>query len=246
MNIQINALTVTYANNPVLWNINACIPTGKMLAIVGPNGAGKSTLLKTMVGLITPLAGSVTIEDKPLSHLDYAYVPQRSSVDWDFPLHVIDVVLMGTYKRLGWFRRPGPQEYAAAHAALEKVGMGSLADRPINQLSGGQQQRIFIARALVQDAQYYLMDEPFNAIDATTQALLITILNDLTRAGKTVIVVHHDLPTVKDSFDWTLLLNKTVVSCGPTHEMVTPEMLARTYGHNPLFNPLSSSFEQTR
>lgn len=213
--ISICALTIVLRDTPVLWNAHGTIPTGSMTAMVGVNGAGKSTLMKAMVGLLQPLAGSISLHGTPFHTVDFAYVPQRSTIDWDFPLHVIDVVIMGCYKRLGWFKRPSADDYAQAHALLEMVGMSAHAHRPIGQLSGGQQQRIWMARALMQNPNYYLLDEPFNAIDAETQDLLLRLLAKLTRDGKTVIVIHHDPIMVQNHCDWVVMVKDTGLICGP-------------------------------
>lgn len=232
MPVSVRDLTVAYRDEPVLWDIDLDVSPATLMAIVGPNGAGKSTLIKTVLGLIEPAAGEVRILGKPLAaqrHL-VAYVPQRGSVDWDFPTNALDVVMMGTYGRLGWFRRPGKAEQEAARAALHDVGMDAFADRQISQLSGGQQQRVFLARALVQDAAIYLMDEPFQGVDATTERAIISVLRTLRDRGRTVVVVHHDLETVPEYFDNVLLLNVRKIAAGPVAEIFTEENLRRTYG----------------
>jgi manganese/zinc/iron transport system ATP- binding protein len=202
------------------------------MAIVGPNGAGKSTLIKAIIGLIRPSAGRILVYGQPYAKQRklVAYVPQRSSVDWDFPTNVLDLVMMGRYGALGWGRRPGATERAQAIAALEQVGMEQFAGRQISQLSGGQQQRAFLARALVQDARVYLMDEPFQGVDATTERAIVNVLQDLKRAGRTVVVVHHDLETVPTYFDQVLLLNVRAVASGPVNEVFTPANLRAAYG----------------
>jgi manganese/zinc/iron transport system ATP- binding protein len=202
------------------------------MAVVGPNGAGKTTLLKSILGLLKPAAGKVQIYGKP--YLEQrklvGYVPQRGSVDWDFPTSVLDVVMMGRYGDLGWLRRPGRAEKEAAHQALEKVGMLDYASRQISQLSGGQQQRVFLARALAQDAQIYIMDEPFQGVDATTERAIVALLQELRHAGKTVLVVHHDLQTVPEYFDWVTLLNVRRIASGPVEDVFTEQNLRLTYG----------------
>lgn len=230
--IKVTDLTVAYQENPVLWDIDLDVPPGVLLAIVGPNGAGKTTLIKAILGLVRPAAGRVLIYDKPYvtQRRIVGYVPQRGSVDWDFPTNVLDVVMMGRYGNLGWFRRPGKAERELAMNALEKVGMQTYADRQISQLSGGQQQRVFLARALVQDATVYLMDEPFQGVDATTERAIVALLQELRANGKTVVVVHHDLQTVTDYFDWVLLLNIRRIASGPVEETFTPDNLRETYG----------------
>ena len=230
--IEVTDLTVAYQDQPVLWDVDLDVPPGVLLSIVGPNGAGKTTLIKAILGLVRPAAGNVLIYDKPYEaqRRMVGYVPQRGTVDWDFPTNVLDVVMMGRYGALGWIRRPGKQERELAMHALEKVGMEVYASRQISQLSGGQQQRVFLARALVQDATVYLMDEPFQGVDATTERAIVTLLQELRENGKTVVVVHHDLQTVTDYFDWVMLLNIRRIASGPVDETFTPENLRATYG----------------
>lgn len=230
--IEVHDLTVAYREKPVLWDIDLTVPAGVLMAIVGPNGAGKTTLIKAILGLIRPVAGEVLVNGKPYSPRSQtvAYVPQRGSVDWDFPTTVQDVVTMGTYGRLGWFRRPGSNERNAAMDALGRVGMAEFASRQISQLSGGQQQRTFLARALVQDAPVYLMDEPFQGVDAVTEKAIVEILRELRSRGRTVLVVHHDLQTVAEYFDWVTLLNVRRIASGPVPEVFTPDNLRATYG----------------
>ena len=230
--IDVTDLTVAYQDKPVLWDIDLQVPSGILLAIVGPNGAGKTTLIKAILGLIKPVAGQTLIYGKPYAEQRrlVGYVPQRGSVDWDFPTSVLDVVMMGRYGELGWFRRPGHDDRARAMEALEKVGMTQYAGRQISQLSGGQQQRTFLARALVQDAQIYFMDEPFQGVDATTERAIVALLKELRAAGKSVLVVHHDLQTVPEYFDWALLLNVSRIAAGPVGTVFTEENLRRTYG----------------
>ncbi len=225
-------LTVAYRDKPVLWDIDLSVPAGVLMAIMGPNGAGKTTLIKSILGLIKPAAGSVRVYGRPYREQRHrtAYVPQKGSVDWDFPADVSDVVTMGTYGRLGWVKRPGKTERREAAEALERVGMSDFADRQISQLSGGQQQRVFLARALVQSADIFFMDEPFQGVDATTEKAIIAILKDLRQQGKTVIVVHHDLQTVREYFDWVTLLNVRRISSGPLSEAFTDDNLKTAYG----------------
>ena len=232
--VAIDDLTVAYNYKPVLWDIDLTIPKGVLMAIVGPNGAGKSTLIKAILGIIKPIAGSVTIFGKPYKKQRQlvAYVPQKGSVDWDFPTTALDVVMMGTYGGLGWIKRPGKSEKKAALEALEKVGMLPFKSRQISQLSGGQQQRIFLARALVQNAEIYFMDEPFQGVDATTEKAIINILKLLRKAGKTVIVVHHDLQTVPEYFDWVTFLNVKKIATGPVKDIFNNDNLIKTYGIN--------------
>jgi manganese/zinc/iron transport system ATP- binding protein len=202
------------------------------MAVVGPNGAGKTTLIKSVLGLIRPAAGQVLIHGRPYAEQRrlVGYVPQRGSVDWDFPTSVLDVVTMGRYGALGWIKRPGRKEREAALEALQKVGMRDFAARQISQLSGGQQQRVFLARALVQDAQVYFMDEPFQGVDATTERAIVALLQELRAAGKTVVVVHHDLQTVPEYFDWVTLLNVRKIASGPVGEVFTEQNLRLAYG----------------
>lgn len=229
---HVEDLTVTYREVPVLWDIDLDIPPGVMAAIVGPNGAGKSTLLKAVLGLVTPVAGHVRIFGQPVAQARsrIAYVPQRQSVDWDFPATVLDVVLMGLFGRLGWLRRPGRADRAAAMAALEQVAMQDFAHRPIGALSGGQQQRVFLARALVQGADLFFLDEPMAGVDAVTEAAILRVLRDLRDAGRTVVVVHHDLQTVRRSFDWLVVLNTRIIAQGPVEQVYTADVLRAAYG----------------
>ncbi len=230
--IEVTDLTVAYREQPVLWDVDLVVPSGVLMAIVGPNGAGKTTLIKAILGLVRPAAGLVRVHGRPYGEERHAvaYVPQRGSVDWDFPTNVLDVVLMGTYGALGWIRRPGRRERARALEALRQVGMDRLADRQISQLSGGQQQRVFLARALVQDAAVYLMDEPFQGVDATTERAVVQLLHSLRDRRKTVVAVHHDLQTVPEYFDWVTLLNVRRVATGRVADVFTEENLRDTYG----------------
>ncbi len=230
--IEVHDLTVAYRTQPVLWDVDLTLPQGRLIAVVGPNGAGKSTLLKAILGLVQPMTGWVRVFDQPYTQVRtrVGYVPQRESVDWDFPTSALDVVAMGLYGQLGWFRRPGREHLDRARVALDKVGMGSFAQRQISQLSGGQQQRVFLARALAQDAQLYLMDEPFVGVDATTERAILELLHDLRDQGRTVVAVHHDLQTVAGYFDHIAMLNMRLVADGPMHTTFGPDNLQRTYG----------------
>lgn len=230
--IELTDLTIAYKDKPVLWDVDMDVPAGILMAIIGPNGAGKTTMIKSILGLVKPAAGQVLVYGKSYAEQRHlvGYVPQRGSVDWDFPTSVLDVVMMGRYGALGWLKRPGASERAAAFEALDKVGMKSFAERQISQLSGGQQQRVFLARALAQDAQLYFMDEPFQGVDATTERAIVTLLQELRSAGKTVVVVHHDLQTVPEYFDWVTMLNVRRIASGPVSEVFTEENLRQTYG----------------
>lgn len=230
--LEVRRLTVSYSSRPVLWDVDAHFPVGALSAIVGPNGAGKSTLLRAALGLVPADAGQVLFEGRPARKaLDrVAYVPQRDAVDWDFPITVREVVEMGRYRSAGWIRRVGRCERTVVDESLERVGMTSFADRQIGQLSGGQRQRIFLARALAQQAPVLVMDEPFAGIDARTEGALLELLRGLTDQGRSVILVHHDLGTVRASFDWALLLNVRTIACGPVAEALAPEQLRRAYG----------------
>lgn len=230
--LAVHDLTVAYHRKPVLWDVELNIPEGSLTGIVGPNGAGKSTLLKACLDLIPVTSGESLVYGKPYREQRdlIAYVPQRESVDWDFPVSALDVVAMGTYRKLGWFRRVGKEQKKQALEALEQVGIAHLAERQISQLSGGQQQRVFLARALVQDAVIYLMDEPFAAVDAATEQAIIELLQNLNARGRTILCVHHDLATVSRYFNHLVLLNMRVVASGPTTEIFTRENLQKTYG----------------
>jgi manganese/zinc/iron transport system ATP- binding protein len=230
--LSVRDVTVAYHRKPVLWNVSLKIPPGRLVGLVGPNGAGKSTLLKTVVDMIPKISGEVGIFGQPYRKVRQrvAYVPQRESVDWDFPATALDVVLMGTYGQLGWFQRVGKLERERALLALQKMEIEHLAGRQISQLSGGQQQRTFLARALVQQADLYLMDEPFAAVDASTERAIVTLMRDLQQQNKTIVVVHHDLHTVPHYFDYLVLLNTRLVAAGLTDEVFTEDNLQKTYG----------------
>lgn len=247
--VKINDLTVAYGEKPVLWDVDLELPEGKLIAIIGPNGAGKSTLIKATLDLIPRAAGSVEIFGKPYSEQRrlVGYVPQRGSVDWDFPTNALDVVMMGTYGQIGWFKRPGKQEREWAMQCLEQVGMADYANRQISQLSGGQQQRVFLARALAQKANLYFMDEPFVGVDAMTERAIVDLLRDLRAQGKTVVVVHHDLDSAPEYFDWLVLLNVRLIAAGSFADTFTPDNLTRTYGGRmQLLNQATSAVEVSR
>ncbi len=230
--IEVRDLTVAYHATPALWDIDLTVREGRLTAIVGPNGAGKSTLLKAVLGLVPAASGWVRVFGGPVAEQRraIAYVPQRGSVDWDFPTNALDVVMMGRYGALGWIRRPGRREREVARECLHRVGMEAFADRQISQLSGGQQRRVFLARALAQDARLYIMDEPFAGVDAVTERAIAALFSDLRAAGRTVVAVHHDLQTVPDYFDDVALLNVRLVAAGPVAEVFTHENLHLTYG----------------
>lgn len=243
-------LCVNYDKNPVLWDISFAIPKGILACILGPNGAGKSSLLKAALGLIKPLSGKIEFFGEPigLSRQKIAYVPQRQSVDWDFPITAIQVVLMGRYGRLGLFGRPRKADREAAKKALELVGMAPFADRQISQLSGGQQQRLFLARALVQNPDIFLLDEPFAGVDLTTEKEIMELLKQQRDEGKTIFIVHHDLPTVEAYFDWAILLNTRLIAAGLVSDVFHAEHLAKTFGKTPAVfdEAVSLSVKKTR
>ena len=235
--VEIHDLTVAYNSKPVLWDVDLEVPEGKLMAIVGPNGAGKTTLIKAALGLLKATSGTVEFPILGTSKITkkITYVPQSGSVDWDFPATVLDVVVMGRYGHLGWIKRPGKKEKEMALKTLERVGMQEYATRQISQLSGGQQQRVFLARALIQDAEIYFMDEPFKGVDAQTEKSIVALLKALKEQGKTVIVVHHDLQTVPEYFDWATLINLRIIASGAVSEVFTEENIAITYGPRQLF-----------
>ena len=230
--IEVHDMTVAYHKKPVLWDVDFTIPAGNLIAVIGPNGAGKSTLIKAILGLLPKASGWVKIYGRPYEEMQslVGYVPQRESVDWDFPVHVLDVVEMGMYRDIGWFKRPGKKHTELARQSLQRVGMEAFALRQINQLSGGQQQRVFLARALTQNAHIYLMDEPFAGVDAATETAIVTLLKEMKDRGRTVLVVHHDLQTISEYFDHVLMLNMRVIANGPVHAVFNKENLQRTYG----------------
>lgn len=244
--VEVHNLTVSYNNKPVLWDVDFSLPPASLLAVVGPNGAGKSTLIKAVMGLVEPVSGHSLIYGKPLRQMRrrIAYVPQRETVDWNFPVSVFDVVLMGRYAHLRLFQRPKKQDKEIARDALSKVGLTDFADRQIAQLSGGQQQRVFLARALAQQADIYFMDEPFAGIDASTEERILELLRELRNEGKTVVVVHHDLQTVSEYFEWVMLLNTRLLALGATESTLTAENLQKAYGGR--LNVLSQALELSR
>lgn len=230
--LAIRGMTVSYGQKPAVFSVDMTVEAGKMTAIIGPNGAGKSTLLKAALGILTPLAGTTTVFGKPATQQRdrIAYVPQRASVDWDFPTRAVDVVLMGLYPKLGLLGRLRATHRAKALACLRRVGMEDFAQRQIGQLSGGQQQRVFLARALAQEADIYVLDEPFAGVDAATEKAIIGVLHDLRDAGKTVVAVHHDLSTVRSYFDNVFIINTARVAQGSVDEVFTEAVLQQAYG----------------
>lgn len=230
--IEVHNLTVTYGGAPVLWDIDFTLPKGQIIGVIGPNGSGKTTLLKSMMGLIEPASGYVKIFDQPLDKVRerVAYVPQRESVDWDFPASVYDVVEMGRYRKNNLLRRLQSSDKEIVLESIEKVGLTALKDRQISQLSGGQQQRVFVARSLAQKADIYLMDEPFVGVDAATENSILQLLTEMKAEGKTVVIIHHDLQTVSEYFDYLVLLNTRLIAKGPAQEVFTRENLSNAYG----------------
>ena len=230
--LSIDDLTVAYHRKPVIWDVDFEVPEGSLVGIVGPNGAGKSTLLKAIMNLVPRASGRIEVFGQPYHKNRHrvGYVPQRESVDWDFPVDALDVVTMGLYNQIGWCLPVRKKHRQQALDALDRVGIADLARRQISQLSGGQQQRTFLARALVQNADLYLMDEPFAAVDAATERAIVEILRELKQTGKTAVVIHHDLQTVPEYFDYVVLLNMRVVAHGEVEEVFTSENLQKTYG----------------
>jgi len=230
--LEAKGITAAYREKPVLWDVSFEVPEGELVAVVGPNGAGKTTLLKIVMDMMAPAAGKALVYGEPFAKNRrlVGYVPQRGSVDWDFPTDALDVVQMGLYGKLGWLRRPGKREREKALECLEKVGIAHLAGRQIGQLSGGQQQRVFLARALAQEAYLYLADEPFAAVDYRTERAIVEVLRELKAAGRTTVVVHHDLATVPEYFDRVVILNRHLVAEGPVGEVFTNENLSAAYG----------------
>jgi manganese/zinc/iron transport system ATP- binding protein len=225
-------LTTSYSNAPVLWDIDFELPSGAIIGVIGPNGSGKTTLLKTIMGILSPDSGYVKIFNRSLDEVRdrVAYVPQRETVDWDFPASVYDVVMMGRYRKSNLFKRANKADIEIVEKSIEKVGLSEFKNRQISELSGGQQQRVFIARALAQKADLYLMDEPFVGVDAATESSILAILQEMREEGKTVIIIHHDLQTVSEYFDYLVLLNTTLVAKGPLQEVLTKENLSNAYG----------------
>jgi manganese/zinc/iron transport system ATP- binding protein len=230
--IDVADVTIRYGRNPAVWDVTFAIPQGVRVAVVGPNGAGKSTLLKGLMGFVPVAMGTVSIFDAPLAKVrkSVSYVPQREEVDWDFPVTALDVVMMGRFHKLGLFKWPRASDRKAALLALAAVDMESCANCQICELSGGQQQRVFLARAILQKANLYLLDEPFTGVDHTTEQVVGGLFSSWKEERKTVVAVHHDLSTVDKYFDWAILLNVGVIAVGPIAEVFTEKNLAKAYG----------------
>ncbi len=232
--ISVKNLSVAYDKTPVIEDVFLDIPRGSLLAIVGPNGAGKSTLLKAILGIVSPLQGEIDfsidgVKTKNEALKQIAYVPQNGSVNWDFPATVLDIVLMGRYGKLGWFKRPGQADKDLARQILKRVGMSEYENRQISELSGGQQQRVFLARAILQDAQVYFLDEPFKGIDVQTESIIVSILKEMQEEGKTMTVVHHALHTVPEYFDHVVFINHRIVASGTVEETFTDDRIKHTF-----------------
>ncbi|MCH9609290.1 MAG: Manganese transport system ATP-binding protein MntB [Chlamydiales bacterium] len=239
--LRIDQLTVDYEKISALWEISLDIPSAQLVAIVGPNGAGKSTLVKTILGLIKPVCGTISLQKGK----QVSYVPQRQSVDWDFPITVYDLVMMGRYCKLRFYERPSRIDRKIVEECLDRVGLSGVKHQQISQLSGGQQGRAFIARALVSEADLYFLDEPFAGIDEASSQVINEILVELKGEGKTLFVVHHDLEEVKQRFDYAILLNRRLVASGVIDQVMTKENLKRAFGkENLLFDRLTKLTEQ--
>lgn len=236
--LELNNVTAGYQDTCILKNVTVRIEQGLLCGVVGPNGAGKTTLIKSVLNSVPLSSGSISVLGQQHTHAtsSIAYVPQRTAVDWNFPTTVFDAVLMGTYGTCGWFKRPGKHERELTDHALHELGIHRLANRPINELSGGQQQRVFLARALVQQAPIYMMDEPFNGIDGPTEQIIISILKRLQKEGKTIVVVHHDLQTLAEQFDYILLLNQKTIAYGKTRDVLVPQYICAAYGNKTIFS----------
>ncbi|MFA6708647.1 MAG: metal ABC transporter ATP-binding protein [Fusobacterium sp.] len=232
--ISIKNLTVSYENKKILSNIDMNIPKGKLIGIIGPNGGGKSTFIKGILNIIKKKSGIVKFQGKDYRKYfkKIAYIPQRDTVDWDFPTTVLDVVIMGSYGRLGLFKSPGEKEKEEAIKNLKKLNIEKYFDRQISQLSGGEKQRVFIARALMQKAEIYFMDEPFQGVDVKTEKEIIEILKKLKEKGKTVLVVHHNLEKVKDYFDYLIMINREIVAIGETNDIFIEKNINKTFYRN--------------
>lgn len=245
--LEVHNLNVVYHRRPALWNIDFAMPAGILTGIMGPNGSGKSTLLKSVMQVIKPDSGWVQVFGKPMEEMRsvLAYVPQRQEIDWDFPASVYDVVSMGRYAHRGLFRRLTKEDHQIISESLEQVQMLGMSRRHISELSGGQQQRVFLARALAQQADLYLMDEPFAGVDAGTEASIIELLREMKNIGKTIVVVHHDISSARNYFDWLVLLNTHLVAAGPVEEVLNDENLRNTYGGRlPLLNTMADELQK--
>ncbi|MGP8283317.1 MAG: metal ABC transporter ATP-binding protein [Desulfomonilaceae bacterium] len=231
--IDVDNLTVSYGGRPALESASFAIDPGLMVGVIGPNGAGKSTLIKALVGFVRPDSGDIQICGVPARSAkgSIAYVPQRGDLDWDFPVTVEDVVMMARYARLPWWRSPDGSDKSAVRAAMDTLGIGNLHGRPIGELSGGQKQRVFLARALAQNAEVFLLDEPFAGLDAATEKELVKVLARVRAEGRTLLVVHHDLATAGDYFDRIILLNQKLFGYDTPHRMLRPDILRRVYEH---------------
>ncbi|MEY8292945.1 metal ABC transporter ATP-binding protein [Carnobacteriaceae bacterium 52-44] len=229
--IDVENLSVSYANKKAIEDVNFSIKRGRLVGIVGPNGAGKSTLVKGMLDLVKKDSGIVKIFGKELDEMreEIAYIPQRADIDWDFPILVNNTVLLGRYPRLGLFKRPSPEDKKIANEALTKVGMEDFAEKQIGQLSGGQQQRVFVARSLAQKASIFFLDEPFVGVDIKSEEIIINILKELRDEGKTIFVIHHDLTKLENYFDDIIVINKYIYGAGPVKEIFTPERMEKAF-----------------
>ena len=230
--IEAHNLTVLYGRKPAIWNVDFKLPEGQVIGIMGPNGSGKSTLLKAIMGVVNPTTGYTKVYDQELEKVRHkvSYVPQRQDIDWDFPASVWDVVSMGRFHVRGLFKRLTSEDHDIIQVSLEKVNMLGFAKRQISQLSGGQQQRVFLARALAQQGELFLMDEPFAGVDIATEEMIVNLLKDMKSKGKTLVIVHHDLHTAQSYFDHLVLMNTRLVACGKTSDVFTDQILTDTYG----------------
>ncbi len=228
---EIENLTLSYDKTCVLWDVNIKMDSSQLVGIIGPNGAGKSTFLKAVLGIVKPISGTIRLWGQSIEAVrkKIAYVPQKESIDWDFPITAYEVVLMGRYHRMGFLKKPRNSDKMAAMEALDRVGMKAFAKRQIAELSGGQQQRLFLARALVQDAEMYFMDEPFQCVDISTEKTIMDLLRELKKAGKTIFVVHHDISTLREYFDSLILFNTSLIAYGPTTDVLTKQNIKKAF-----------------
>lgn len=229
--IDVKNLSVSYSGKKAIKDVSFSLESGKLIGVIGPNGAGKSTLIKGMLGLVSTNSGEVEIFGQSVDEIrkEIAYIPQRADIDWDFPILVKDTVLLGTYPKLGLFKRPKEKEKTLAMEALTKVGMEDFADKQIGELSGGQQQRVFVARSLAQETDIFFLDEPFVGVDIKSEEIIIDILKDLRNHGKTIFIIHHDLSKLEDYFDDIILINKKLFGAGPIKEIVRPELMEKAF-----------------